>query len=139
MANTKTTHTFSTRLNKDDKNPVETKANIVWDVPQEQILALAARAVIIDAQSLYRIAGKIPTSDDLSVAKVLADKKTIRGSRPLTGEQVAKAVTSSATLIISTMEGLGMTTQSIKTTLANKGFAAESKAYKGPKQEAVAA
>jgi len=63
-----------TKLNKDSV-AIETELDIIWDgVTETQLRELATRSVVIQWQSIQRIAGAIPKTDELKVAELLVKK-----------------------------------------------------------------
>jgi hypothetical protein len=81
--------TFKTRVTKDGE-VFTTDATFNWDgVTEEQVRKLAERSVIIATQSLYRAAGRVPATDTIQVAKMLARE---RGTFKATPESVVAKV-----------------------------------------------
>jgi uncharacterized protein YidB (DUF937 family) len=113
-----TSHEFSTKLNKDEKESTKTKMVLTWDITEEEIYKLAARAVIIEQQAIYRISGTIPSSDESTVSSILAAKKGM--SKPMTAEQLKTKTLENPEVLRAVMEGLGMSEKQIADTIAKK-------------------
>lgn len=83
------TTTFKTRITKGG-DAIQTVATIDWSgVSDEQVKKLAERSVIIATQAIYRMAGKVPATDTVDVAKMLARE---RGTFKSTPESVVAKV-----------------------------------------------
>lgn len=64
--------TFKTKLSKDDKVAVTTKATIDWSgVTETELQELAAATVVINQQAIYRTSGDIPATDTIKVREQL--------------------------------------------------------------------
>lgn len=118
MSNTFTQVEMSTKLNKDQEVGKKTKLSLEWDVDQETILRLAARAVVIEQQAIYRISGSIPAEDKVKVSEVLAAKKASR--KPMSKEELVKKSLENPEVLASTMAALGMSKGQIAGTIGKK-------------------
>lgn len=100
--------TFKTRLNKDDKSPVETKALIDFaDVTREELEQLAAATVIINQQAIYRTSGVIPATDTIKVRAQL-DAPRGGGFKPTPENMAARISKMNAEGYRKTLEALGL-------------------------------
>lgn len=64
--------TVRTKLSKNSPTAVETKCTIDFHgVSRDEIEALAARAVVIEEQAIWRISGKIPAECTIKVREML--------------------------------------------------------------------
>lgn len=83
---------FRTKLNKDDKHSVTTKATIDWSgVSREELEELAAATVVINQQAIYRTSGVIPTADVIKVREQL-DRPRGGGFKPTPENMAARIV-----------------------------------------------
>lgn len=114
----KVSHTFATKLTKDSANSIETKA--VFDFAQvtpEEMTKLAVRSVTIMQQAAYREAGKIPSTDNVDVRKLLDSP---RGGFKLTPEGLANKASTDEVTMRATLKALNVSEKEIEKIIAAK-------------------
>lgn len=111
--------TFKTRLNKDDKNAVETKAILDFTgVTDEELHELASATVVINQQAIYRTSGVIPATDTIKVREQLDRPRG--GGFKMTPESLAAKAEKEPEFYRSTLVALGLPEQQVNKMVSKK-------------------